>query len=221
MGDPGNPTDPTDPTDPTAPSDAGGPGSDPGRPGWASPTPPPPPPPPEPSPPPPPPPVAAAPPSFGAPPPPNVPGGVPPNAGWEPPAPPVKKRKLTWLWILIPVLLVFAASVVLIAVFAVRAIVGPIETTDNYFSALRDERYSEAYDLRCASFQAQIGEAQFALREQTNGPVRTFDINGFERHNNSATTDGEVTRGGIRYQVTVRLEKEDGDWKICTIEAQR
>jgi hypothetical protein len=216
MGDPGNPTDPSDATEP---SEVVEPGSDPGQPGWASPTPSPPPPPTQP--PPPPPPVVAATPSFGTPPPPDVPGAVPPNAGWQPPEPPVKKRKLTWLWILIPVLLVFATSVILIVVFAVRAIVGPIEATDNYFSALRDNRYSDAYDLRCAAFQAQISEGQFAQREQANGPVRSFDINGFDRHNNSATTNGEVTRAGIRYQVTVGLEKEDGDWKVCTIDAQR
>lgn len=205
MGDPGNPTDPSGPS---------GNEPDPGQPGWASPTPPP-------APAPPPPPAPPTPASYTTPPPPTGPGAPPAGSGWEPPPPPVKKRRLTWLWILIPVLLVFVTSVVLIVVFAVRAIVGPIETTDDYFTALRDQNYSEAYDLRCAAFKAQISEPDFAQREQANGPVRSFDINGFDRNDDSATTEGDVTRAGVNYHVTVRLEKEDGDWKICEIRASR
>lgn len=210
MGDPGNPTDP---------SGASGSEPDPGQPGWASPTPPAEPPAQPPAAPPPP--TQPAAPAYGAPPPPTVPGAAPAGAGWEPPPPPVKKRRLTWLWILIPVLLVFAASVVVIAVFAVRAIVGPIEATDDYFDALRDQRYAAAYDLRCAAFQAQISEPDFEARERQNGPVRDFDIDGFDRQDDSATTDGTVTRAGIKYDVSVRLEKEGDDWKVCEIEATR
>ncbi len=210
MGDPGNPIDPS-----------GAPGGDPdaGQPGWASPTPPPPPPdaPPAPQPGPP------AAPGWGAPPgpPPPITPPAPAASGWEPPPPPVKKRRLTWLWILIPVLAVFAVSVVLIVVFAVRAIVGPIESTNDYFSALRDEKYSAAYDLRCAAFKAQISEPDFAQREQSNGRVRDFNITEFDRTGNRATTNGDVTRAGIDYHVTVRLVREDGDWKVCEIAARR
>jgi hypothetical protein len=206
MGDPGNPTDP---------SGTSGSEPDPGQPGWASPTPP------TPAAPPPPPPAPPTPASFGTPPPPTVPGAPPAASGWEPPAPAVKKRRLTWLWILIPVLLVFVTSVVLIAVFAIRAIVGPIETTDDYFTALRDQNYSKAYDLRCAAFKAQISEPDFAQREQANGSVSDFNINDFQRQNDTTTTEGDVTRSGVSYHVTVRLEKEDGDWKVCEISATR
>ena len=205
MGDPGNPTDP---------SGTSGSEPDPGQPGWASPTPPP-------APAPPPPPPAPPTPAPYATPPPTGPGAPPAGSGWEPPPAPGKKRSLAWLWILIPVLLVFLTSVVLIVVFAVRAIVGPIETTDDYFTALRDQNYSEAYDLRCAAFKAQISEPDFAQREQANGPVRKFDINGIDRNDDSATTEGDVTRAGVDYHVTVRLEKEDGDWKVCEIRASR
>src|SRR6476619_929762 len=179
MGDPGNPTDP---------SGTSGSEPDPGQPGWASPTPPP-----APAPPPPPP-APPTPAPYATPPPPTGPGAPPAGSGWEHPPAPGKKRSLAWLWILIPVLLVFLTSVVLIVVFAVRAIVGPIETTDDYFTALRDQNYSEAYDLRCAAFKAQISEPDFAQREQANGPVRKFDINGIDRNNDSATTEGDVTR---------------------------
>jgi hypothetical protein len=203
MGDPGNPTDP---------SGTSGSEPDPGQPGWASPTPP--------APPPPPPPAQPTPSSFGTPPP-TVPGVAPVDSDWQPPPPAVKKRRLTWLWILIPVLLVFVTSVVLIAVFAVRAIVGPIEATDDYFTALHDENYSEAYDLRCAAFKAQITEEDFTRREQVNGPVGDFDFNGFDRTNDSATTEGDVTRSGVNYRVTIRLEKEGDDWKVCEIRARR
>ena len=118
-------------------------------------------------------------------------------------------------------LLVFVTSVVLIAVFAIRAIVGPIETTDDYFTALRDQNYSKAYDLRCAAFKAQISEPDFARREQANGPVSDFNINDFQRRNDTTTTEGDVTRSGVSYHVTVRLEKENGDWKVCIRQRSR
>lgn len=146
---------------------------------------------------------------------------APGGADWsQPPAPP-KKRRLTWLWFLIPVLLVFAVSVVLIIVFAVRAVIGPIEATDDYFALLRQERYAEAYKERCNEFRDQLTQNDFVRREQASGRVGDFDIDSFDRSDDTATTEGTASRAGIDFKVKVTLRKEDGDWKVCGIEASR
>jgi hypothetical protein len=121
------------------------------------------------------------------------------------------------------VLLVFSAAVIVSIVFIARAVIGPLEATDDYFTLLRQERYAEAYDARCERFRNQLTEEEFVQRETVNGPVGDFDFNDneFDTDGDDATTSGDVERSGFKYDVTVRLEKEDGDWKVCTIEAER
>jgi hypothetical protein len=51
--------------------------------------------------------------------------------------------------------------------------------------ALRDQNYSGAHDLRCSAFKAQISEPDFAKREGER-TRKQIDINGFDRHNDSA-----------------------------------
>jgi hypothetical protein len=183
-------------------SDPGTP-SDPNQPGWASPTPPPVPPGPEPSPPPP---VPPTPPVATA------PGG----AGWTPPPAPAKKRRLTWLWILIPVLALFLVSLVLVIVFAVRLFVGPLEATEDYFAALRDTDYREAYSLRCDRFQRTTPLQEFEA-EHSRITIGDFDLDDFDTDGDDATTGGSVEIDGRDISVTVELEREDGDWKICGV----
>lgn len=218
MGDPGNPTN-------------GGvePEPDPDQPGWASPTPPPP---PEPAPAVPPvpqaPPVAptpapapAAPPAWGTPPPGGAAPPAAPGAGWTPPPAGAKKRRLTWLWILIPVLVVLVASTVVVIVFAVRLITGPVGTTNDYYADLRDGRYAAAYSELCTSVRVRISQSDFIDiqrgDEQTKGRVSSFDFHSSEVHDDTATTSGTVDRGGSTYDARVGLQKQGGEWKICAV----
>ena len=96
------------------------------------------------------PPWGTPPPTWGAPPPggPVPPGGA--GGGWQPPGPPVKKRRLTWLWILIPVLVVFVASAVVVGVFAVRLAVEPIDATNDYFARRPRRAVRRGVRQRCA-----------------------------------------------------------------------
>jgi hypothetical protein len=236
MGDPGNPTDPDVGREP-----------DPDRPGWASPTPPPSQPPPTPPPaaptPPPPPPPAPPPepgptqpgapapgaaPAWGTPAPgwgAAPPGGaVPPTAaggGWTQPGAAPRKRRLTWVWILIPVLLVFVVSTVVVIVFAVRLLTGPIQTTNDYYADLRDGQYVAAYSELCSGVRGDLTQADFVDLQRsdarTKGRVTSFDFHSFEIHNHTAVTTGTVDRGGSQYDSHVGLRKEGGDWKVCSV----
>jgi len=238
MGDPGNPQHPT------------GPGSepDPEQPGWASPNPPPPPDPtPQPTPQPPPvnaPPAAPTPaaqpawgtpaPAWGAPP----PGGPIPPAGGYGAGPPVKKRRLTWLWILIPTLLVLVASTVVVGVYVGELVLGPVDSTNDFLADVRAERYEEAYASLCAPARRVITEADFIAQqqesEQTRGPIVSYDINDFEINDDSdafdfdvdddfadatidATTSGTVVRGSSEYDLRATLRREAGDWRVCSV----
>lgn len=162
-------------------------------------------------------------PGAGSGPDPNQPGwAVPtPPSQSPPPAPvPPPKRRMTWLWILIPTLLLFAVATVVVIVFAIRLVVGPIEATDDYFALIRDGRYASAYGERCDSFKAQVSLDEFVNRERVAGPVGDFDIDEFDIDDGDATTEGTVERGGDVYDVTVQLERDDGDWKVCEIAAR-
>jgi hypothetical protein len=176
-------------------SDAGTP-SDPNQPGWASPAPPPPP--------------------APAPPPPTVPTPPAPGTGGPAGAAPARKRRLTWLWILIPVLLVFLVSAVLVVVFAIRLVVGPLEATEDYFQALRDKNFAEAYNDRCDRFQQRVTLDEFATAHE-NLAIGDFDLDDFDTDGDDATTGGDVEVNGRSVAVTVELEREHGDWKICEV----
>jgi hypothetical protein len=122
---------------------------------------------------------------------------------------------------MIPTLLVLFASIVVIIVFAVRLFVGPIQATNDYFQALKDQDYISAYDMRCTAFRNAVSEGRFVATEQRAGPVRSFDITDFHSHGDTAETDGTVERAGITYDVTVHLVREDDDWRVCRIDASR
>jgi flagellar basal body-associated protein FliL len=239
MGDPGNPTDGGTPPEP-----------DPDQPGWASPNPPetpppaaPPPPSPEPTQPnapawgttppaatPPPPPTApqATAPAWGTPPPaaPGPPAGTP---GWsDPGGPPPKKRRLTWLWLLIPLMLVFVAATVVVVVFGVKLFTEPVDATNDFYADLSAARYEEAYAQLCTPAQRAFSEAQFVQNqertEQTQGRISRYNFDNVEFSNTDddfesdvidATVKGTITREGREFDVVVGLQHEDGEWRVC------
>jgi hypothetical protein len=179
--------------------------SDPNQPGWAAPSPPPPPPPADP-----------------VPPAPTVPAAPVPPAPLtsEPGGPaPVRKRRLTWLWILIPVLFVFLASLVLVIVFGIRLFVGPLLATEDYFEALRERDYAEAYSDRCASFQrgTSLQEFEDAHGNLTFGDFEFDNLEDLDLGGDEATARGTVEVDNQRIDVDVDLEREDGDWKVCRV----
>ncbi len=147
---------------------------------------------------------------------------MPPTApgGWQP-GPPPKKRRLTWLWILIPVLLVLVASTVVVIVFAVRLVLGPVQTTNDYYADLKDRDYTAAYGELCAAIQREITPTRFEQIQRsdvaTKGTIEDYDFSSSHIHNDTATTTGTVRRAGQDYDARIGLRKEDGDWKICSV----
>jgi hypothetical protein len=115
------------------------------------------------------------------------------------------------------VLFVFLVSFVLVIVFAVRLVVGPLEATEDYFEALRDRDYVEAYGDRCDDFQRRVSLQDFETAH-SNFTIGDFDLDDFDTDGDDATTGGTVEVDGQRVTVTVELEREDGDWKVCRVD---
>jgi hypothetical protein len=128
---------------------------------------------------------------------------------------------LTWLWILIPVLMVFLASTIVVIVFAIKLITGPVETTNSYYSDLRNRDYAGAYTELCGSLRSQISRTGFIELQQgderTKGRVTSYNFSNSEIHNHSAVVTGDVERGGSRYSARLALSRENGDWKVCGV----
>jgi hypothetical protein len=128
----------------------------------------------------------------------------------------VKKRRLTWLWILIPVLALFVVSLVLVGVFAWR-LASPVDATNEYLALLRDRRFASAYTQRCDAFRAAVPLNEFAGGSESLPAIRHYDIDDVEPGWNDATTRGTVELSDRVIDVTVKLEREDGDWTICEV----
>jgi hypothetical protein len=171
-------------------------------------------------------------PAWGAPPPP--PGTAPGAPAWGPPGqpagpaggrPPPRKRRLTWLWFLIPVLVVFLASATVVAVFGVKLYEQPIDATNDYYAAIRGGRYSDAYNQLCSSRRFTITQSDFVAqqtRENDAKPLDSYDFIGldFPKSDDSSIdiiTTGSVTRNGVDHDVRVGMVREDDDWRVCEI----
>jgi hypothetical protein len=117
--------------------------------------------------------------------------------------------------------MVFLASTIVVIVFAVKLITGPVETTNTYYSDLKHQQYADAYTELCGSLRAQISQAGFIQLQQgderTKGRVTSYDFSSSDIRDHSAIVDGTVQRGGSRYDARLALRKENGDWKICGV----
>jgi hypothetical protein len=165
----------------------------------------------------------APPPVWGTPPPgaPIPPGGgVPGGGGWTP-GPVPRKRRLTWLWILIPVLLVFVASTVVVIVFVTKLVTAPIQTTNDYYADLRDGRYTAAYGELCSLRREEVTLDDFTSQQRSQPRVQSFDFDNIDFSSNRSDVDvvvkGTVTRNGFDRDTHVGLWREDDHWKVCTI----
>jgi hypothetical protein len=126
-----------------------------------------------------------------------------------------------WLWILIPVLLVFVASTIVVIVFAAKLVLGPVQTTNDYYADLHRHDYVAAYGELCSTIQRDISRDRFIALQRSDtsskGPVESYNFSSSHIENGTATTTGTVVRAGSEYNATIGLRKEDGDWRVCSV----
>ena len=149
-----------------------------------------------------------------------APPAVPaPPEPWTAPAPP-PKRRLTWLWILIGVLVLIAALVVVAVVLFLRTINGPIDATSDVLAQIKAGHYAEARRLSCSADRDRFNDRQYARLlgdiVAERGAVTSYDVN-------YGKVDGD--RAEVRYDIEFRRDgherygavavKEGGNWRPC------
>lgn len=126
------------------------------------------------------------------------------------------------MWILIPVLLVFVTSSVVVVVFATKLISAPIQATNDYYADLRAGHYLAAYNQMCDRRQRNLPYTDFRAQQSAAGGVDSYDFTGIDFPNADSIVDiiatGTVDRGGFTYDARVGLTREDDDWKVCSVQ---
>jgi hypothetical protein len=147
---------------------------------------------------------------------------VPATEPWVAPAPP-RKRKLTWLWILLGVLALIAVLVVTAVVLFIRTISGPIDATNDVLARIKAENYPAAYALACSEDRERFTVDQYgqAFKDTVTerGRITSYDVN-------YSSVDGSTAE--VRYDIEfangdeLRLEakalKENGSWRACLLQ---
>ncbi|MBM3675690.1 MAG: hypothetical protein FJW88_12260 [Actinobacteria bacterium] len=142
--------------------------------------------------------------------------------GWTPPAAPTRPRaRLGWLAIAIPMVVLIVAGGILAVVLGVGKLTEPIDVTNDFLAALRDERWTDAYDLLCERERVPQSPADFARDLEQYGPVTAYDFKSSEITNSRATTEGTIELDGVENDARVHLRREDGAWKVCNIDLGR
>ncbi|GER85082.1 MAG: DUF4878 domain-containing protein [Thermogemmatispora sp.] len=147
-----------------------------------------------------------------------------------PPQPP--RRSLRWLWITLAivagVVILACGSCVLVGVIAALT-VNPDSTVNDYYSAIQQQNYSEAYSylevdtLAIQGQQISPTESGFALVaqviDQQAGPVISYSITSSSTNGDTATVVVHVTRSsGVAYDVHLQLTKINSEWKITQLD---
>ncbi len=148
----------------------------------------------------------------------------------DPAARPPKKRRLTWLWFLIPLMLVFVAATVVTVVFGVKIFTEPVDATNDYYADLSAGRYEAAYARLCTPAKRAFSESAFVAEPGTGrarrtaaSPTTTSTTSSWATTATSTATRstppsrGPSTRDGRTFDVAVGLQHEDGEWHVCAI----
>ena len=122
--------------------------------------------------------------------------------------------------------LLLGGAVVLVLVVAVAAVLfvrirGPLDAANGYLGALAARDYEGAYDRLCDRTRDEVAQDAFVavMRPRLAGAFRIDEF----AANPRVDVDGDraEVHFSVSYEridsadVTVRLRKEDGDWKPC------
>lgn len=138
-----------------------------------------------------------------------------------------QKRSTRITLILIGVGVVAVLAVVLtVATFAFLSnqLSDPTATAENYYSALHDRDYQQAYGYLTRSAKAHLKETDFANTyaslDTTGGIVDSYSVKGATTNGNRATIVMIVVRRGntgTGQLQTLSMVQENGDWRIDAI----
>ncbi|GAA0812697.1 hypothetical protein [Spirilliplanes yamanashiensis] len=91
----------------------------------------------------------------------------------------------------------------------------------DYFDAVRDERWGEAYGLLCDEAQDAESPAEFAARVAEDAPIRSYEVGSIPLTAEELMVPVEVVRAdGTTATLDVRLDQDPstGDFLVCGVE---
>ncbi|MFV0523644.1 MAG: serine/threonine-protein kinase [Acidimicrobiales bacterium] len=150
----------------------------------------------------------------------NVPTGAPSGAWQSGPAYPVRpRRRSSGCLIALLILGVLTLAVGGCTVLVFNSVQAPVHTTNDFYAALDDGRYQDAYDLMCpetrpadlSSFQLQVSSGAASI---TNYSFFTSTTAGTVP--DTAVIEGTVELDGLSYPSTVNLTEHSDGWKVCS-----
>lgn len=99
---------------------------------------------------------------------------------------------------------------------------GLTETTDKFFSLLKQDKVEKAYELTSEEFQASTSKEEFKtfLTKTSLDEFQSATWNSRQRGSGGeGTLEGTIrTESGGNIPVTVKLVKENGEWKILNLQ---
>jgi hypothetical protein len=153
-------------------------------------------------------------------------GGMPPMPPY-PPEPPRKSHRRLWITLgIVGIVLVLfvCGGCVATSVFGFRYIqqhIGPVLAADQYYEALKEQKYDMAYSYVDANATIQnqpVSQETFTHLAQTadttSGKVTQYTNGDFMQTGNSATVMMQITRNKQTYPVRLQLRREGNDWRI-------
>lgn len=123
------------------------------------------------------------------------------------------------------VALVVTAIALTTFVTSVRgAISDPTSTADQFYSALHQQDYQQAYSYLSKNAQAHLSETaftnQYGSLDTTQGIVDSYTVSSSSTNGNTATVALIIVRRGnltTGQQQTLTLVQQDGNWRIDSI----
>jgi hypothetical protein len=148
--------------------------------------------------------------------------------GYGPPPQQPQKKSLRWLWITLGIIggivvlgCVGCAITAALGVGFFAKVAGPTLTATEYYTAIKNQDYSQAYTYwdtsSTTSLQGQEAtQDAFTLFAQAvdtqKGPVTNFTVQ--PNSNDPSLVTVTVTRGSTTYDVQLQLRQVNGSWKI-------
>jgi Protein of unknown function (DUF3828) len=164
----------------------------------------------------------------------GTPYGAPPVPGYAQPQPPRRSRRALWITLGILGGLLLLSCIVCGIFFAfgigffARTVGAPVNVVDQYYNAIKSQRYDTAYSYLDPNLTATNGQpltqqvyANAAQAQDTDkGIVSSFSVGSISVNNDTASMTVTVKRANApSYDVHLQLRQESGTWKITSYDS--
>lgn len=151
-------------------------------------------------------------------------GSPPPPSGYQPPVQPPKSSTGKTCGIIAAIVgglvILGIIGVVLVGKVVVDTVTAPADQVNAYLADMKAGNASGAYERTCKSFKSKVSLSEFnrilESAEDAQGKVTSYSVFSTNVTGNTATVSYTLTREKASDTITVLLEKEGEDWKLCT-----